>query len=74
MIKQYNKFMYIQELKIEIGQLYFVDGKRMKLSSVNNDRYIFVKGDDIVNVPKNKLSRYVSERKRHILKFDEKSI
>ena len=77
MIKQYNEFMCAhcgEDINLEIGQSYFVDGQRMRLSSISKDRYIFIKGDHIVTVPEDKLDRYVSERKKHILRFYEKVI
>jgi len=76
MIKQYNEFMCAhcgEDIDLKVGQSYFVDGQRMRLSNISKGRYTFVKGDYIVTVPEDKLDRYVSERKKHILRF-EKSI
>jgi len=73
MIKQYNEFMCAhcgEDINLRVGQTYFVDGKRMNLSKIENGRYIFVRGDDIVNVPEDKLDRYVSEHKKHLLRFE----
>ena len=59
-----------EDIQLQIGQSYVVDGKKMKLQNIRNGRYIFVNGEDIVNVPEDKLDRYVSERKSHLLKFN----
>ena len=72
MIKLYNEF-YCGKNKLKIGQSYFADGKRMKLLEIRNGRYIFIKGDDIINIPEDKLYRYVSENKiilKHIKLFE----
>jgi imidazolonepropionase-like amidohydrolase len=69
MLQQYNEFNQGLNIVPKIGQTYFVDGKRMMLSEIKNNRYIFIKNGDVVNVPKDKLYKYVSEKKKHVRNF-----
>jgi RNase P/RNase MRP subunit p29 len=63
---KFNEFNSGTNIDIKIGQIYLVDGKRMKLNEIRKGRYIFIKGDDIVNVPEDKLKQYVSEKRIYL--------
>ncbi len=68
MLKLYTEFKS-DNISPQIGKSYFVDGQRMKLISIDNDKYKFVKDEKSITVPEYKLDRYVSEKQQHLKKF-----
>ena len=74
MIKQYNEFMCAhcgEDINLMVGQSYHIKGHgRMSLVSIDNNIYKFRKGDDYVFVPDYRLEEYVSEKLKHLKKFD----